>query len=85
MDVDYFCGSYQEVYRYGHERMTNMAQTLKTRRLSEYKNSGGSYPGEMIYASVGVAKSFKSAADFWRRWTRYNSTVPDSNGKRWRT
>ena len=59
VDVDYFCGSYQQVYRYGHERMANLAQTLKARRLSEYKKSGGQLPGRNDVCLCGSGKKFK--------------------------
>lgn len=59
VDVDYFCSSYQQVYRYGHERMTKLAQTVKARRLREYKKSEGTLPDRNDLCICGSGKKFK--------------------------
>ncbi len=63
VDVDYFCSSYQQVYRYGHERIMRLAKNIKARRLTEYKRNGHKLPGRNDPCICGSGKKFKKCCE----------------------
>jgi uncharacterized protein len=63
VDVDYFCASYQQVYRYGHDRMMKLARTIKAQRLAGYKRRGGKLPGRNDPCICGSGKKFKKCCE----------------------
>ncbi|MFB1052233.1 anaerobic sulfatase maturase [Paraliobacillus sp. JSM ZJ581] len=57
--VEYFCESYQQVYRYAHDRIQEIAKNVKKKRLNEHAQSGGKLPDRNATCICGSGKKFK--------------------------
>ena len=59
IDVDYFCDSYIQIYRYADERMKSLARQLKTRNLKQYLDAGNVEPGRNEPCICGSGHKYK--------------------------
>ncbi|QSO47489.1 anaerobic sulfatase maturase [Alicyclobacillus mengziensis] len=59
VDVDYFCNSYMQIYRYAHERMEKVAEQVRFYWLQEYISSGRKLPGRNDACICGSGRKFK--------------------------
>jgi len=61
--VEYFCESFKRVYRYAHERMLELATTIKRCKVTEVKEAGNQLPGRNENCLCGSGKKFKKCCD----------------------
>lgn len=59
-EVDYFCQSYRMFYAHAYDRMTILANRLKTEQLQAYRNSGQPLPRRNEPCLCGSGKKFKN-------------------------
>ncbi|WP_182201738.1 anaerobic sulfatase maturase [Paraliobacillus salinarum] len=59
MGVDYFCDSYQQVYRYAHSRIQDVAQKVRKNRIHAHMSSGAKLPERNDPCLCGSGKKFK--------------------------
>jgi uncharacterized protein len=61
--VEYFCQSYKQLYRYAHERMLEVATSVKKRKINQYKKAGNTLPGRNENCICGSTKKFKKCCE----------------------
>ncbi|MFS0824437.1 anaerobic sulfatase maturase [Bacillus sp. 1P02SD] len=71
-NVEYFCQSYKQIYRYAHERMEIVADKVKERRLIEYIQKGGRLPERNELCICGSGKKYKKCCGKYK--TLYDIT-----------
>ncbi|MHA0857754.1 anaerobic sulfatase maturase [Paenibacillus sp. CMAA1364] len=59
-EVDYFCYSYKMFYAHAYERMTLIANRLKTEQMLDYRRNGHPLPGRNEICLCGSGKKFKN-------------------------
>ncbi|WP_208588569.1 anaerobic sulfatase maturase [Gracilibacillus suaedae] len=62
-DVDYFCESYQQIYRYARERITNVTKQIRKNQINQYYRSGQPLPGRNELCICGSNKKFKKCCE----------------------
>jgi uncharacterized protein len=63
IDVEYFCKSHKQVYRYAHERMLEIASNIKKQRLQELVKAGYKLPGRNDRCICGSMNKFKKCCE----------------------
>ncbi|WML41441.1 anaerobic sulfatase maturase [Neobacillus sp. OS1-2] len=61
--VEYFCQSYKQLYRYAHERMLEVATSVKRQKINQYKKAGHPLPGRNESCICGSTKKFKKCCE----------------------
>ncbi|WP_286172006.1 anaerobic sulfatase maturase [Gracilibacillus phocaeensis] len=61
--VDYFCESYQQVYRYANKKITKVAQKIRKTNINHYYRSGEPLPGRNELCLCGSNKKFKKCCE----------------------
>lgn len=59
LDTDYFCESYQQIYRYAHDRMEELAKKIKRRNLLDFLQKGHKSPKRNGRCICGSGKKYK--------------------------
>lgn len=63
IDTDYFCESYMQVYKHGHERMERLAESIKLQWLQNHLKAGRSKPERNDFCLCGSGKKFKKCCE----------------------
>ncbi|WP_042374441.1 anaerobic sulfatase maturase [Neobacillus jeddahensis] len=63
IEMEYFCKSYKQVYRYSHERMMKLASTIKRQRIIQLKVAGNPLPGRNDLCVCGSGKKYKKCCE----------------------
>ncbi|MEH7254217.1 anaerobic sulfatase maturase [Neobacillus niacini] len=58
--IEYFCESYQQFYRYAHERMLQVANNIKRERIHTFRNTGNNLPKRNEMCLCGSQKKYKN-------------------------
>ncbi|WP_112182636.1 anaerobic sulfatase maturase [Paraliobacillus zengyii] len=59
VDVEYFCESHKQVYKYAHNRLLEVASKIKKQRLIELVQAGYQLPKRNDYCICGSKKKYK--------------------------
>ncbi|WP_138419900.1 anaerobic sulfatase maturase [Aquibacillus sediminis] len=59
VDVEYFCESYKQIYRYAERRINEVTTKIKRRNIKEYQLAGHSLPARNDACICGSGKKFK--------------------------
>lgn len=62
-EVDYFCSSFKQVYRYAHDRMLEIASNIKRVRMNELMARGYQFPERNELCLCGSGKKFKKCCE----------------------
>lgn len=62
-DLDYFCESYQQVYRYAHERMKVVALNYRKKEYTKLKKNNFRFPGRNERCLCGSGKKYKKCCE----------------------
>jgi uncharacterized protein len=63
VDVDYFCSSFKQIYRYAHERMVDLTTSIKKDRINELKARRYPLPERNEACICGSGKKFKKCCE----------------------
>jgi uncharacterized protein len=63
IDIEYFCESHKQVYRYAHERMLKVASNIKKQRLRELVKAEFKLPGRNENCICGSMRKFKKCCE----------------------
>lgn len=63
VDVDYFCESYLQVYRYAHGRMSSLAERVRLNWLRQYIGSGRTLPARNEACFCGSGIKYKKCCE----------------------
>lgn len=63
VDVEYFCESYQQVYRYAHRRMLTLSEKVKKNQLRMLIERGIKLPGRNGNCLCGSGKKYKHCCE----------------------
>ncbi|MFC4802182.1 anaerobic sulfatase maturase [Neobacillus sp. GCM10023253] len=63
VNPDYFCESYMQVYKHGHERMERLAESIKLQWLQNHLKAGRPKPERNDLCLCGSGKKFKKCCE----------------------
>jgi uncharacterized protein len=63
VQVDYFCSSYKQIFRYAHERMLIVARNIKEKQLQSFIHAKRSLPGRNDLCICGSGKKYKKCCE----------------------
>ncbi|WP_423799785.1 anaerobic sulfatase maturase [Neobacillus sp. SAB-20_R2A] len=63
VNPDYFCESYMQVYKHGHERMERLAESIKLQWLQNHLKAGRPKPERNDFCLCGSGKKFKKCCE----------------------
>ncbi len=58
-NVEYFCSSFKQIYRYAHASMVKVAQNVKRNWMEDYQKGGGRLPDRNDICLCGSGKKYK--------------------------